>query len=152
MKIDISGVGTYCLESIFIDFNGTIAKDGQLIEKVLEPLMVLSKTFNLHVITGDTYGNVRKIFQDLPINVIIANSATEKLEVIKSYKPENSIAIGNGSIDYLMLDAAKLGICVVGDEGASVKAIHHADIIVNNIFDAFDIISSPNKIIATLKE
>ncbi|PCH84363.1 MAG: HAD family hydrolase, partial [Flavobacteriales bacterium] len=41
---------------------------------------------------------------------------------------------------------------IVGKEGCSTKAILHADIVVNDIFDAFKIISHPKQLIATLKE
>jgi len=148
MKIDIPGLRAYYLENIFIDYNGTIAKDGLILEGIVERLEQLSDSFKIYIITGDTFGDVKKQLENSDLEIIHAYTAKEKQEKIYT----NSIAIGNGSIDHLMFKEAELSFCIIGDEGASFKAIKEADIIVHNIFDALDMINKPKKIIATLKE
>lgn len=148
MNIDIPGLRAYKLKHIFIDYNGTIAKNGRLIDGILNKLHDLSNIIDIYVITGDTFGDVKKQLENTNLKLIHAYTAKEKQD--KLYP--NSIAMGNGSIDHLMFKEAELSFCIIGEEGASFKAIQEADIIVNNVFDALDMILEPKKIIATLKE
>ena len=152
MKIDIPGVIAFDLKNVFIDYNGTIAYEGNLLPGILKQIKELSSLYKLHILTGDTYGTVTALLKDESIDVILAYTAKEKLSVIKGFNPSECICIGNGSIDALMLKEAAVGICVIGKEGCSTKAILNSDIVVNDIFDAFSIISHSNQLIATLKE
>ncbi len=152
MKIVIPGVSTLNLKHVFIDYNGTIANSGKLISGVMDQLIELSKIYEVYILTGDTYGTVREVLKPYPIEVILAYTAKDKHRIIKEYTPNTCIAIGNGSIDYKMLKEAALGLAVIGKEGCSSKAILNADIVVNHIEDALNIIKHPNHIIATLKE
>lgn len=152
MNIDITGVGILDIKAVFIDYNGTIALNGILINNLLETLNSLTNNFEIFIITGDTFGTVKQTFEGTNFQVITAYSSKEKLKSIKSYGSEYCVAIGNGSIDHLMLEEAALGIAVIGNEGASMKALTHADIVVHNIHDALSLLQYPKKIIATLKE
>jgi len=60
-------------------------------------------------------------------------------------------AIGNGRNDRLMLQAAKLGIAIVGPEGAAVDTLHAADVAVPNIHAALDLLQHPLRLVATLR-
>ncbi len=148
MKINKAGLN-YNLNRVYFDYNGTIANSGILIENIVDKLYKLKEKFEVIIISGDTYGNIQDTLKDF--KVILAYTTDEKLKEIEKYK-ENAIAIGNGNIDYKMLKTAKLSFAVIGKEGCSRKAILNADIIVNDIFDVFDILEDENKIIATLKE
>ncbi len=148
MKIKKSGLD-YELNRVYFDYNGTIANSGILLDGIIERLYRLKEKFEVIIISGDTYGNIRNTMKDF--NIVLAYTTDEKLDEIQKYK-EHSIAIGNGSIDYKMLKEAKLSFAVIGKEGCSSKALLHADIIVHDIFDVFDILEDENKIIATLKE
>lgn len=152
MEINIPNIGEFQLIHLFFDYNGTIAKGGQLLPKLLEQLTQLNEHYQVHIITGDTFGTVKNTFKETSIDIIIAHTAEEKLEKIKAYPSKHVVAIGNGNIDYLMFQEARLSICVIGPEGASFKAISNADIITNNIYDTIDILNDPNKLIATLRE
>lgn len=63
----------------------------------------------------------------------------------------NTVCIGNGRNDKLMLQAAALGIAVIGPEGASLDAIHAADIVVPDILAALDLLCNPLRLVATLR-
>lgn len=150
MRIEIPGVKTLELKNIFIDYNGTIAKNGKPYEGILEILDELAQSFNVFIITGDTFGHVATYFEQSHVQVLIAYTADEKYDVVSKYK--ETLTIGNGSIDYKMFMISDLSFCVIGDEGASFKAMSHADIIVKDIFHVIEMILEPKKIIATLKE
>jgi soluble P-type ATPase len=50
-----------------------------------------------------------------------------------------------------MLKTAALGICILGDEGTSVKAMMNADVMVKSINDAFRLFLHPKRLIASLR-
>ena len=152
MRIDIPGVAIYNISHVFIDYNGTIAYKGKLLDGILESLTKLTQLYQVHIITGDTYGNVKEMFKNTDINLILAYTAKDKADLVRHYNPETCISIGNGSIDALMFNKTAISIAVVGKEGCSVKALRNADIMVTDINNAFSIISNPNQLIATLKE
>lgn len=147
--IKIPNFGEFEIKYILIDYNGTIADGGKLLD-VKERLRKID--YEIIIITGDTYGDVRKQLENYPVRCELAYTADEKLTFINSLNPKNCIAIGNGSIDYKMLKAAAVGISVLGSEGVSSKAILNADILVKSFDHALDLIEYPNKLIATLKE
>ena len=62
------------------------------------------------------------------------------------------IAVGQGANDARMLKEAALGICVMSQEGAAVETLLSADIVVPNIFVAFDLLDKPLRIAATLRK
>ncbi len=50
-----------------------------------------------------------------------------------------------------MLRAAALGIATVQREGAAVDAMRAADIVVQNVRDALDLLLKPRRLVATLR-
>ena len=153
MKINIQNVGTIEIKNIVLDYNGTIAKDGRVKEIVKKYINELSTEFNIYVITADTHGSAAKNLEGTNVRLKIlttSNHTQEKEEFVKSLG--NVFAAGNGSNDSLMLKAATLGICVIEDEGASVKSVINSDIVCKSIEDAFELIIKPKRIIATLRQ
>jgi soluble P-type ATPase len=63
----------------------------------------------------------------------------------------NTIAIGNGRNDALMLKNAILGFAVMQDEGVNIQALNAADVLFASIIDALDALLIPNRLIATLR-
>ena len=47
------------IEALVLDYNGTIARDGALIEGIPERLIKLTDAVEVYVLTADTYGTVR---------------------------------------------------------------------------------------------
>lgn len=45
-----------------------------------------------------------------------------------------------------------MGIAVIGKEGCGVKTMLSADIVVNNIMDAINLLSNEKRMIATLRK
>ena len=61
------------------------------------------------------------------------------------------VVIGNGANDALVLEAAALGIVVLGPEGASSRALRAADIVCSAVTDALDLLLDPTALAATLR-
>jgi P-type E1-E2 ATPase len=154
MEIEIFGVGTVSFKHIILDFNGTLAVSGVLKEGVREILEQLSKEFDIHVVTGDTFLNAKEQLKDLDVKTVISpllNQSTFKLDYAKSIGLSNLVAIGNGKNDSLMLKYARLGICVIGQEGANIEAIQNSDIVVCDIISALELFVYPKRLVATLR-
>ena len=150
-EIVISGREKLIIENVIFDFNGTLAVGGKLIDGVKDALDKL-KEFNVYITSADTYGTLREQFENSEITISIVKTKEEKLELIENLGVDKTIAIGNGSIDSLMIREAAIGIAVMEAEGVSTKTMMHADIIVQSIFHAFDMLLDTNKLIATLRE
>ena len=141
--------------AILTDYNGVLARDGLLLEGVAEGIRQLARTFSVHVATADTFGTVARQLEGLPVELEIVPSHVPqdeaKLEILKRLGAERTIAIGNGRNDVLMLQNAGLGICVVGCEGASVRALVSAQVVVKSVRDAFGLLRNPRRLVATLR-
>jgi soluble P-type ATPase len=60
-------------------------------------------------------------------------------------------AIGNGRNDRDILEHAALAIAVVGHEGCAAETLAVADIVCSDIRDALDILTTPARLVATLR-
>ena len=154
INIDIPGMGELNLQHLVLDYNGTIAFDGSLIQGMEEKLNQLAAALNIYIVTADTFGTVREKCRDIKGKIKVLNSSNEMLEkeqFVESLGAERVVAIGNGANDTLMLKRAALGIIVIGGEGAASLALNNADIIVKDIHDALDLLLNKTRIKATLR-
>jgi soluble P-type ATPase len=155
IRIDIPGWGNMNIENIVFDLNGTIATDGRIPSEMKEKINLLSKQVKLYVLTADTQGTATEEVAGMNIELIRIpdeDSKIGKFKFIEDLDLEKTVAIGNGSNDQLILREAGLGIAILGNEGMSVAAMKHADIIVKNIFDVLDLFLKPKRLVATLRE
>jgi len=155
INIDIPGRGQYIFEHLVLDFNGTIAYDGKLIDGVEDRLAKIAKDLAIYVITADTNGSVIDQCRDLPVNVqIIAkdNQLEEKRAFINGLNSKGTVAIGNGVNDQYMLEKATLSIAVIGGEGCATSTLIKSDTVVLNILDGLELIINRNRLIATLRK
>lgn len=142
------------MKNIVLDFNGTIALDGNLIPGVQERLNSLADSLAIYILTADTYGTVLSACSSINGKVIVLKETIgsgEKLKFIQMLGARETAAIGNGANDVLMLKEAALGITVAGPEGASVKALMAADVAVKDINDGLGLLLNPNRLVATLR-
>ncbi len=152
--IDIPGVNKLKVQYLVLDYNGTLACDGELLECVERGLTKLAPELEIHVITADTCGSVASKISHLPckLNIIPRQLQDQaKADYINTLGAEYVVAIGNGRNDHLMLKDAGLGIAVIQQEGAATQTLQAADVIVQNIGDAFDLLLKPSRLIATLR-
>ena len=154
MKLTIQNFGEIDIKYLVFDYNGTLAVDGKLINNVAENLIELSKQFEIYIITSDTNGSAVKNLQNLPIKLKILtsdNHTKEKEQFVKSIGASRIIAIGNGNNDSLMLKAAKIGVCLIQEEGAASRTLFNSDFILKDINDFFDMLRNSKRLIATLR-
>ncbi|MBA3012720.1 MAG: ATPase P [Proteobacteria bacterium] len=155
IHIQIPGSRDLTIENILLDFNGTLAVDGRLIEGVRERIAQFSDCLNFHVITADTFGSVKKELEELHCFVHIIpeqDQASSKLSYLQKLGPENTIGVGNGANDERMLQEAVLGVAVLGQEGLATKTLMASNLAVNHILDLFAYFEKPDRLIACLRE
>ena len=155
IEIAIPGRGTYRLNHLLLDLNGTIALDGEIIPGVEERLQELGKLLNVSVITADTRGNAQRLKESLGVEIHKIETSKEeaqKLAQVQRLGRENTVAIGNGSNDVSMLRESALGICMLGQEGTSLEAMMNADLVVPDINAALKLLLNPDRLIATLRK
>jgi soluble P-type ATPase len=154
LEVNIPGYGNLRLAHLVLDFNGTLARDGRLIDGVSQRLLALRDRLEIHVLTADTFGRVGSEIDGMGCTLSIIpgkSEAEEKLQYIQSLGTELTLCIGNGRNDRLMLKAAALGIAVIQVEGGAVEAILSADAVTLSILDALDLLLNPLRLTATLR-
>lgn len=154
IEIAIPGGDRLRLATALLDFNGTLAFDGWLVDGVAERLHALAALLELHVVTGDTTGTASEALAGLPLQLhpmpAHDQDAAKRL-VLDRLDATQAVAIGNGRNDCGLLEHAALSIVVVGGEGCAVAASSRADIMCVSIRDALDLLLTPRRIIATLR-
>jgi soluble P-type ATPase len=154
MFVDIPYWNEIDIKYLVFDYNGTIAQDGIIIKDFVERVVKL-KDLKVYVITADTYGTVRKQLEGSGIEVEIISKksgSNDKKEFVERLGKEQVIAFGNGNNDRMMLEQAAVGICILGPEGASKKAMIAADMVVKSLGEALQLIEKPIRLIAGLRE
>ena len=154
IDIAIPGDGNLRLTSLVLDYNGTLACGGKLLDGVAERLIALSRSLSIYVITADTFGTVQAALKGLPCTTRVLPHVGQnhaKMAFVAQLGRAATACIGNGRNDRLMLQAAALGIAVIGPEGAALDAIQAADIVAPNIEAALDLLLNPLRLVATLR-
>lgn len=158
MYITIPGRGTFHLQHLVLDVNGTIAVGGRIIDGIPRRLHALRDGgLQVHWITADTRGCQAALDEEMgwPAVRISATDPggepAQKAAFVRSLGSAHVIAVGNGANDVDMLREAALGIGVVGPEGLDLDALLAADLIAPDIHTALDMIQDPNRLIATLR-
>ena len=155
VSIYIPGKGKMNIENLVLDFNGTIAYDGNIKNGIREKIQrVHEMGINIYILTADTYHQAAEQCKDMPVTLEIFdvdNAALSKREIVNNIDSKLTMTIGNGNNDVEMFEESILSVAVIGDEGCAVKAIFAADIITNNIDDAIDLLLNPHRIKATLR-
>lgn len=154
MKIEIPGYGTLNLKYVVMDYNGTLAVDGIAVPGVQEAFAGLAGRLELHVVTADTFGRAAAQLDALPCLLFVlppGDQAAAKRYYVERLGAENTVAIGNGRNDQLMLAKAALGICVLLEEGAAVETINAADVFCPSILSALGLLLNPLRLTATLR-
>jgi P-type E1-E2 ATPase len=154
ISVDIPGYGSVRVKYLVCDYSGTLSIDGKLISGVKDKLNKLSKKVDVHILTADTHGKAKAQLKNVDCALKIIeeeNQHIRKENYVRELGVENVFAIGNGNNDTLMLSAARVGVAVCLNEGVSALAVNHADIMVNDIEDALDLLLYPNRLKATLR-
>ena len=154
LTISIPGSNTLTLDHLVLDYNGTIAEDGNIIPKVVGRIIDLSETLDIYIVTADTYGTVAEKTKNLPCTLEVIPPTEQdqaKKQFIQQLGSNRACAIGNGRNDALMLTHAALGIGIIQAEGGCSKMLYNADVICTHINDALDLLLLPDRLKATLR-
>jgi soluble P-type ATPase len=154
LQISIPGYGELRLEHLVLDYNGTLACDGETLEGVLPSLETLAEDLEVHVVTADTFGKVQSRMQSAPCKLVVLpqeNQDLGKLKYVEQLDAQRVVSIGNGRNDRLMLKRAALGIAVVEEEGTAAETVLAADVVCPSIRAALDLLRNPLRLTATLR-
>lgn len=154
MVIDIPEFGQLELNHLVLDYNGTIAHDGKLIEAIKGQIVALSECMEIHVVTADTHGCAKTELDGLPVTLHILKCGEETAQkriYIEKLGATHIVAIGNGCNDAEMLKHSRVGICVLGSEGCTLKAAMAADVLVRSIEEGLGLLIYPLRLKATLR-
>ena len=152
--VEIPGRKSIEVHHLVLDFNGTLAIDGKLIDGTKPLLELLSNQLTVHVLTADTFGTAENELSGIKCTLKILSPEMQDMQKeshVFNLGEEHVIAFGNGLNDALMLKCAALGIVVLQKEGASVKTLLNADLVCNNIIDALELLTKPKRISASLR-
>lgn len=142
------------ISHLMLDVNGTLTVGGGLIPGVEERIELLKDKIAIYLLTADTFGRGAEVAAELGAQLTRVSSCEgglDKKDFLIKLGKEKVVAIGNGYNDMYMLDEAYLGIAVIGREGCSIEALKRADIVVNDINDALDLLLNTKRLIATLR-
>jgi soluble P-type ATPase len=154
LSISVPGFKGLQLEHLVVDYNGTLACDGEMLEGVQPSLVALAKDLEIHVVTADTFGKVQSRMESSPCKLVVLpqeNQDLGKLKYVEQLGGARVVAIGNGRNDRLMLKRAALGIAVVQEEGAAAETLLAADVVCPSIRAAIDLLRNPLRLTATLR-
>ena len=154
LELHIPGFKDLDLEHLVLDYNGTLACDGQPLEGVPERVEALAAHLTVHILTADTFGTVQGQVAGWPCRVEVIprdREAEAKVRYIESLGAGQTVAVGNGRNDRLMLKDAALGIVVIQTEGAALDALSAADLVVPGILEALDLLLHRQRLKATLR-
>jgi len=154
IEIDIPGYKKLKLKNLVLDYNGTLACDGEMLPGVKARLTELAEKLSIHVLTADTFGKVRSGLKGIPSDLSILplnRQDVGKRDYVKRLGADCIAAIGNGRNDRLMLKESVLGIAVVLGEGAAIECVTAADVVCCTILSALELLTNPLRLIATLR-
>jgi soluble P-type ATPase len=155
ITIEITGMKTVEIQHLVLDFNGTLAFDGHLIQGVQSLLETLAKSVSVHVITADTFGSVKNELSEIPCNIVITgdkNQQLEKMNFVKTLGCTHVAAFGNGANDALMLKTARIGIALLQKEGTTAETLVSSHIVCHSITDALELFIHTDRLRATLRK
>jgi soluble P-type ATPase len=154
IAVDIPGYRRLQLEHLVMDYNGTLAVDGEVEAGVKPALETLAPQVAIHVVTADTFGLAADRLADFPVKLSVlppGDQDAAKRNYVERLGGAGTVAIGNGRNDRLMLEAAGLGIAVILDEGTACETLVAADVVCRGIVSALELLTQPLRLKATLR-
>lgn len=142
------------IDSILIDFEGTLALDGRVHPKVKDKLNLLAKRARIYILTEEKKEKVEEVLRKVKAEIVWLSEgqgSQEKSRWLDQVGPDRTVAIGNGLDDAEILDKAALGLAILSKEGTVVSTLTQADLLFPSLLDALDFLLKPLRQKATLK-
>jgi len=153
--LTIPGTGELRIQHLLIDVNGTISLDGEPLEGVAERLAQLREQVTVELVSADSRGRLGLTAQAFGVGSHRLEAdrpeAEQKAARCQALGAGSVAAIGNGANDAGMVQAAALGIAVLGPEGLSTRTLQAADLMVPSILAALDLLLYPQRLSSTLE-
>lgn len=142
------------MKNLILDLNGTLTVDGHLIDGVKSRVDELKTVLQVYLLSSDTRGCGTAVADELgiPIFKVGNRSGEDKLDFLNTVGPEETIVIGNGYNDRFILEDSAMSIAVIGAEGCCTESLLKADLVVNDIIAALELLLNPLRIVATLRD
>jgi P-type E1-E2 ATPase len=151
LSFDIPGSGPLRVDYLVLDVNGTLTDRATLIQGVEERIGRLREAVEIRLLSADTFGNLDATAERLGLRAGRVSRGEEKRAYVERLGAERCAAIGNGANDEPMLTVARLGIAVIGREGASPATLRAVDVVCGSIVDALDLLLNPDALASTLR-
>lgn len=149
--LDVPGREPFALTHLLLDANGTLTDRKELVDGLGERLAAVRAELEVLILSADTFGTLDAVAATLAVRAERVATGVDKAKIVAAIGPDRCAAIGNGANDAAMLEAAALGIVVVGPEGAAGSAVRAADVVCASILDALDLLLDPQALVATLR-
>ena len=158
IRIDIPGFGPLTVDSMVSDYTGTLSLGGKVSVAVERRLARLAELMDIHILTADTFGTVRREVGHLPVTIHLLEPAqqdVQKQRFVAAMSTARVAAFGNGNNDRLLLAEVKsaggLSIAVDNGEGCAVETLLAASLLVTGAGNALDLLLEPDRLKATLR-
>lgn len=153
IQINIPGRKTLEITCVVLDYNGTVARDGVLLNAAAERIRALTALVPVYILTADTYGTVEAQCRGLgaAVRTFPREDAAKCKRKIVEELGGGVFAVGNGFNDIEMFDAAALSVAVMEKEGVCAALLSHADVFAAAPEDALDLLLKQNRLRATLR-
>lgn len=144
--------GDATLDHLILDVNGTLTVHGDLVDGASDRVARLGRAVRIWLLSADTFGGLDVLAGRLRVNGAerVVNGE-QKVAVLRRLGSQRCIAIGNGANDAGMLNEARLGICIIGAEGAATSAVMAANLVFSDVCNALDALLEPRVLIASLR-
>jgi P-type E1-E2 ATPase len=152
VHVAIPGRAPLELEHLLLDANGTLTNRGRLLEGVAPRLARLGQLLGVRLVSGDTFGTLDAVAAELGVEATRVADGAAKRRLVEELGATSCVVVGNGANDAAALEAAALGIAIVGREGASTLALRAADVVCSSILDALDLLLDERALVATLQD
>jgi P-type E1-E2 ATPase len=151
LTVLIPGLDDLRLEHLLLDINGTLTDRGRLLAGIEQRIDQLRAMVEIRLVSADTFGTLEQLAERLRAKWVRAASGEDKLRLLEQLGRDRCVVVGNGANDALVLQAAALGIAIVGPEGASVAALQAADVACTTAAAGLDLLLEPRALSATLR-
>jgi len=151
LMFSVPEVAELRIEHLLMDVNGTLTNRGALIPGLHAKIARLDELVDIRLVSADTFGTLDSIAGVLQVKAVRAATGADKLRLVDELGRHRCAVIGNGANDATALEAAVLGLAVLGPEGTSPDALRAADVVCRSVSDALDLLLDPRAVSATLR-
>jgi soluble P-type ATPase len=141
------------IDSILLDFEGTLVSDRRVHPKTKDKINLLSKRTKIYILTKGEKEGVEEALKKVKAEIVYleeGKSSQQKLDLLRQLGVSRTVAIGNGVDDAPMMEEAGFSLCVIGKVGTFSETMKKADVVFMNILDALDFLLKPLRQKATL--